>query len=532
MENLQSSTDFNQNQTLAKVDNDNSEKASLRHVVFDNNIKRFKDKSYIPFRIIVTGSLYNKNREDLDKEILSAITNIRIDSITKTLSQTGTMLEFFRDLDALWIDPYQWNYLAKGIELSENMKFVTLDPLIQIYLKEPKIIKHPYCDVWMCPEDLNINRVLYDLEIIKKKNIFTVPKNGFYKSLYDEVIKAYEYQLFDTCENFLNACPDLNNIYLIGNDVFNKQFFMYALEEIYSGNIPLLSVPFNSDNLPIHQWKASFTDAYIKAISLYAYYTPKSINTLNVSNEDNQTHILHFICSSKKVYIDIMKNKEDPNNYIMTEILDSQILSSRYILSKKDIRSFIVKTNMKTYLCTKEPQEFENIKLETIIDSVIGDSGNIYPLDNYLNSGDTFEKYKLFIGYNSFGYYTYGSLKGLVDNPNYATFINTFDEYVNDSKIGDIGKDSLVSFDLIHVGKNNLNICKLILPNDEYINFIKNKLQNMVKYGYFYSYWSKSYMQTFHEFSNVELRIPDIIKNGDLSIEDSVAACEFIINYK
>lgn len=447
-------------------------KTSLQRVTIDESIGKIpKHLSYIPFNVTITSDNYDQDREDLDKEIVTALTGIPVRSITKTMSQGVILLEFFISGEPLWINPNRWNEITQALEISaSNIKFMTSNPLIRMHQSLEYVIKHPQCDVWMVPRDVNTDMVDFYLQQIKQQGIFYVKKIHQYESLYDEIIKAYNYQRYGNIEE---------GLYLMGDNIFDSEFFNYAVEEAWNGRIPFLSINFYSNNIPKHMWKASFIQAYIDVIKNYIYYTPETISELDVidaegiasvSQKKGGVLIVSFKCHCKNVYTELMSSYTDPSRMISINVTDypeDEIIKLRYKLSKSDIRSFVVNTEDSKYV-------FANVlNLEEISDDLKTFTG--------LNASIP----DIYTEYNNSGYYTFGPLKGIADNPIYSPFINPLEEHIIKRADG---------YYLIHKNEIFLGLLPTVSPDE---------ILHMVKEGHFYSEWSKAYLQTFHEFSAV-----------------------------
>ena len=252
---------------------------SLVRIYIYGDIKLPPYTEYIPFNTIIFGN-YDQNRQDLDLRIISELIHITVHSVTQTHTNNSIMLEFFINAEPLYIDPYKWSYISKSLAITEGMKLVSSNPLMNILLYEnnyDKIVKHPNCNIWMCPVNYDISHIESKLESIIDRGIFSVDSQNI--SIKKEICKSYDYKYYNI--------QDSHNIYLIGKYPFDKDFFIYAFDEIINGNIPYVSVNFPADDYSVYQWKATFTNCYINTIKNYSYCNPQTIDSLDIINNDD-----------------------------------------------------------------------------------------------------------------------------------------------------------------------------------------------------------------------------------------------------
>lgn len=376
-------------------------------------------------------------------------------------------------------------------------------------------------------------------------------------------------------KNYENPEAD-HRIYLIGKDPFNEQFFEQAVEIVLKGEIPFISVSFSSQHFPSYKWKASFTESLMKAMTMKgtsSYCSPKNIYSLEVVGDNDgldfsetehlasvipRTLTVSFMCHSSLMYKTILSGCVNPLKYVCIKVDTMEnAIDTRYKLSDKKIRSFLVDMEGQLYVCLNTVQRDEesnppqlqeiskefllqalednnnkeslnalrkyilsisngdyqsvpgsvrnidNLSLEELTECTTDKNGILYTMNQYLQL-DKEQKKKfssnsnLTIGFNAYGYYTFGPLLGIYDQLACENLSMVYHDGVILYKVFD--KNERVLFEVCYSTGLMTPICDLVL-NVEKADQVRLQLQKLLEGGELYTPWAQAYISTFDKIS-------------------------------
>lgn len=252
---------------------------------------------YTPFYVTRTLDpldVYDSQRSELDCIILTNLCSVHV--VTANTVQTSRPYEvsisYFLDNGVpLWISPSKWEFLAKQIQNTAGMAFVTSSALMHIAVNIARVenvtitvTKHPKVDVWYCESKELEDNVSHIDVIMTNMKAFSIekPRDGSYESyilghaIAEFEFKEYTYQTMEYARELGISKSSLRAVEYTFDLPAARIFFAKQSEEdpewlqtvmyyMLKGEIPEYTMRIPDDGSHVAAVRHAAIVAYIKA---------------------------------------------------------------------------------------------------------------------------------------------------------------------------------------------------------------------------------------------------------------------------